>query len=507
MSQARRAVAGATWNHLARGAEFALMYLTSVLLARALGLAENGRLAGALSAAHLIIAAASFGLEASLNRHLPQIPDPQALSVPALLVRRALLVRLLLLAAAGGGAALAASYWCSASAGVRTFLPLVVFYAAVRSLGSLFSVALVARFRTAEAGVLALGARGAELAGVLFLFPLRPSVESALLLLAAGGLLQASGGGFLALRGLFRRGVTGPAAGLLAFGGAYWLNVVVEYFLGRQGDLLLLTLLLPQTTESSRYDVAFSVVQTAQMLFTMGLGGVMFASFARLAGRSLPELDRFYAFMVRTVSLLTIPCFAFLLFNAGSVVLLLYGRAYTPAAELICIMAGFRILSRLAAGPENAEYLLARGFPGRVVAVGIFSAALNVGGNLLLIPIAGAVGAALAGGCANAAANLLGFAAVRHLGKAELEWKSWLRLLLCCVPASGLASVLPLGEGMGGTALRAGLYAGLSLGALRLAPPLRREDAHRAGTGHRALGALAGFLTERTVPPRGDGLG
>jgi O-antigen/teichoic acid export membrane protein len=68
----RHIVRSALWNHLGKVSEFALMYITTVLIARSLGVEANGRLAGILSVIQLLIVLSSAGIEVSLNRHLPR---------------------------------------------------------------------------------------------------------------------------------------------------------------------------------------------------------------------------------------------------------------------------------------------------------------------------------------------------------------------------------------------------------------------------------------------------
>ncbi len=72
----RHIARSAVWNHLGKVAEFALFFASTVVIARALGVEGNGRLAAILSAIQLLIVLSSAGIEVSLNKHLPQTGTP-----------------------------------------------------------------------------------------------------------------------------------------------------------------------------------------------------------------------------------------------------------------------------------------------------------------------------------------------------------------------------------------------------------------------------------------------
>ncbi|HXX63744.1 MAG TPA: hypothetical protein VEO56_08105, partial [Bacteroidota bacterium] len=74
MSLATATVRSAIWNHGGKIFEFVLMYVASLIVARGLGLSENGVYASVVSLSQLLLVLSSFGLEAAINKNFPQLP-------------------------------------------------------------------------------------------------------------------------------------------------------------------------------------------------------------------------------------------------------------------------------------------------------------------------------------------------------------------------------------------------------------------------------------------------
>src|SRR4030042_4371537 len=83
----------ALWNHAGKLLEYLCVYLTSVIIARALGVQGNGIYAGLISLSQLLLVLSSFGLETSLNKHIPQLDPTTQAEQTRFILRRVLLVR------------------------------------------------------------------------------------------------------------------------------------------------------------------------------------------------------------------------------------------------------------------------------------------------------------------------------------------------------------------------------------------------------------------------------
>jgi O-antigen/teichoic acid export membrane protein len=271
----------------------------------------------------------------------------------------------------------------------------------------------------------------------------------------------------------------------------------VDYFLGRHGDIILLTGLTGDPAQASVYDVAFSVVQLASLALTVGFGGVTFATFAGLAIGDPKEMERFYAFLVRLISSLTIPLYAFLVFNTASVVRVLYSPAFEGAVALVQGIAWFRIAARLFGGGENTEYLLARGFPGRVSTVGIVVASVNIGLDMLLIPNLGAAGAVIGSGVANLLANAAGWILVRRRAAVHIQFVAWTKVTGIAVLFSWAVSIMIPPTDLASLAMSGGMFLGGMIVGLMLVRPFTGQDVAMLGDVSRILSRIVRVFASR----------
>lgn len=478
MSQVRTTFTSAAWNHTGKLLEYLFAYLSSVLIARGLGLAENGVFAGLISFSQLISALTSLGLETSLNKHIPQLSKSHSEEQVRYLLRRLIFLRLALFSGVAGLVLLAEKLiYLQFLSNISEYLVLLVIFTGCRSIVPLFAMALVAQLRTELNTWITLAVRFVELLTVGALF-------------AAGGMsvsnliiMFLTTTAFHLLVFVFFTGsqVIGaeyplPMRPVLMFGGIFWLNTISEFILGRQGDVLFLYGLASDPAQTSLYDVAYSVVQLAALGTTVGLGGVTFAAFASLAVDRGEVMNRFYNFLIRIVSLLTIPLFAFLLWNGRGILHLLYSEKFDAAFPLLQMILGFRIFSRLFGGQENAEYLLSKGSVASLVGVGLIGASINILLNLTLIPRLGAFGTTIASGAGNLAANLLAAALVYKATQGTPQFEFWLKLTVICSASSILSHVLIDSVSVPGQIGQAGIYAVLLLVLLRVMKPLTQED-------------------------------
>lgn len=429
------------WNHAGRLAEYALMYLTSVLIARGLGVAGNGDFAALISYSQLLFVLTSVGLETSLNRHIPRLGT----SVPgraSYLLRRALAVRVLAFAAAGALLlVLSASDPGLIPGELKSYLGLLLVYSLLRAIVSLIVIALTSQLRTEVTSRVNVSIRLLELLAVAALSLAELNIRTLLIVFIGTSVLHVAAYIVAARNLLAGPGEPIPFAPVLVFGGIYWLNTIVDYFLGRQGDLLMLRFLLSDPMPVSLYDVAFSLTQVTVLGATLGFSGVTFATFSRLATEGRGAGSQMYRFMVHAVSLLTIPPAAFLLFHGGSIINLLYSTPYAGAAALLQGMAAFKIAARLFGGGENAEYALSMGFVTPLVALSLFGAVVNIVLNLALIPSLGAPGSVIASGVGNIAATAGVFYLIRRGAPHRLQLSSWIRVTVACCAASWLIPV------------------------------------------------------------------
>ena len=428
MSLAIATFRGVLWNHGGKVIEYSLMYATSLVVARGLGVELNGVYASVISLSQLLVVLTSFGFETVINKSFPQISGADAGARRAFLLRRILVVRCAVFLAGGVLLAAVSSAVPGLAGPARGLILVVIAFTFSRALIPLLAMTLTAEMRTDVTAWINVGSRAFELAVFGWKSGSGLTLPFVLVTLLVSGFMQL-GAYLLVSRRVFLRPVVAVSVRpLLAFGGIFWIYALVDYVLGRHGDVFMLSHLLSDPSNASLYDVAYSGMQLAQLGATAGLAGVTFAAFAQLAIQAPESMPPFYHFLVRTVTILTVPLFAFLLFNADLFMGALYGGAYSGAARLIQGMAVFRIFSRLFGGGENAEFMLSLGGVKRLLGVGLLSAACNIALNLALVPTMAAEGSVIASGSANLVANALGFLLLG--GRVRIQAGFWSKVTL-----------------------------------------------------------------------------
>jgi O-antigen/teichoic acid export membrane protein len=443
MTLLKKAFTGILWNSAGKMLEYILLYLVSILVARGLGLFQNGTYATLISVAQMILVLSSMGLEAALNKTIPQFDGPEAPSRIRFLLLRAAGVRVSVFLLATALLLLAVKVFRLYSAESLTeYLVLLFVYAAIRSLTTLVTTSLTALFRTDIVSIVGVAMRAIELSVIAALSARGLSIPNLLALFSVTGACQ-----IVLSLSLLRRSLIGDMAPhslrpFFAFGAIYWINSIVDYFLGRHGDVLFLAGLTSDPSQASMYDVSFSLTHLAGLALTIGFGGVTFATFARLALGPASAVDEFYGFLLRLISFLAVPLYAFLAFNARPVVSLFYSPAFSGAVALVQGMVFFKIASRLFGGGENTEYLLARGRVGWVSSAGVAAAGVNIALDVILIPTYGAFGAVMGSGFANLFVNATTRVLVGRYSRVPLQLTSWSKIAASALLMSWVVAML-----------------------------------------------------------------
>ncbi len=477
MTLGKVASGSAVWNHVGRVTEYVLFYLSSILVARALGVEENGRYAFLLSISQLLLVVASLGLEASLNTFIPRLSQSTgSASRLRYLMRRFGGLRagsIILAVTVGGAVALIGN---GGEERISDPLLLIAGLTVVRALIALPVIGLTALFRTRQTAAINVAARLLELGAILTLSDLGVTVSVWIAVLGGIAVLQ------LAAYAIFSRDLwLGPVEPIplrpaLVFGLVFWVNTFVDYFLGRYGDLFFLTWLGAGAHQASVYDVAFSLVQVGMIGMTAGMSGVSLATFSRLAVDPKGDLGGFYAFVVRLTSLLTIPLFGYLGFFAAPIVVTLYAEPFLGAVPVLQTMLVFRVACRLFAGGENTDLLLATGRVRTLVGINAVAAVANIGLNMFLIPRLGAIGAAIAGGTALLLSNIGSYIVVFRMVPASMPVRNWAVLVGVAAVSGGVATLLIPATTLPGLIGGSVAYGGLVLAGLLLFRPLASRD-------------------------------
>jgi O-antigen/teichoic acid export membrane protein len=264
---------------------------------------------------------------------------------------------------------------------------------------------------------------------------------------------------------------------------------------------------LASPAEIAFYALAFGVAaQVSRIPYQASV--VLFPSFPALVGGGrVGELAGLHATAMRYLVLLGAPLAVGLAVTAPGVIGVLYGPAYAPAAAVLVVLA-LGSLPAFAAGASPAM-LHATRRQDRLLRQGVLAAVVNLVLALVLVPVAGALGAALASVVAQGLGSVLAIRAAVRLAGARVPAAALARITAAAV-LMGIIAALPMLALGGGAGLAAAVPVGAVayLLALRALRALTAEDLDRTRVlvdrlpaRARAGGlAVAGFLCRSPLP-------
>ena len=474
---ATRVARGLAWNQASKVIEMAAAYIASVLVARALGAIEFGTYSVALSMVTFTYFTTSLGLNEVLNVHVPRLGAGTG--------RVAYLLRSLLKVRATIALGLAALLFALASVLATAFrnpalepvlraAALYVFFYNVTLLLEYFLVGALQVPRVSRVRILVqlvnLGAAAAALrwhwhAWMLFL---AMAASSAL------GLAWLSWGARHALFGLAERFDLKP---LRRFGLTLWMTNFVNFFLGRQADILMIGFFRPATGEAGWYSAAATLAMLCASALLMGAEGVSLAAFSELETRVDREsIGRLWQLHLKMDMMLSLPMLAFGGVFAGEIVRTLYTSAFAPAAPMLAGYTAAWILTRVIGGGTNMTVLYAMNEPRLPLVIYGTSGLFNLIANLILIPRFGAVGAVIGTGCAMIGSSVAsGWIVMRRTG-AGVPVGFALKVLLACGAAAAVARAVTGPAGFAGLLLAGVLGLIVFAVLIRLLRPLDDDD-------------------------------
>ncbi len=499
MKSPREVATSLVWNYAGRILDSAGMYVVGIVIARSLDVREYGLYALFLSGMQMVLALSSVGMEVSLNRFLPGLVVENRSPAIRYLVRNAAVGRVLLACIAAGVVAAVlnvAGHQGSAA------LALIAFslFAVMRSVIPLLAMSMVAQLRTRTPATISIFVRITDIVVIGSLAAAGGTFAQYVIVLACTSALHV-----VALLLFLRPSIAGPVEAIpirpiLTFGAIFWINVIVDFVLGRYGDVVLLGILGPDKNQTGLYEVGAGLVQAAGIVLTTGMGGInlaLFSEIARQPGGDGSRMKEFYRAVVRISSALTLPLMVFLLADGETVIRGLYTDRFMGALFVVRAFAGVRILGRLFGGGENTEALLALGKVGLVSTIGAVAAGVNLIGDILLIPVYGAEGAVFATSTAYVLVTCCTYFFVRRHVGARLQPAPYLRLLAGSAVGALALLAVPALESHVALATHMVLFVGVTLGSWALLKPFRPSDIEIIGQVNRSLGSLLRSLSPR----------
>lgn len=399
----KRTATSFAWNHLGRVCEYAFVYFFSVIVARKLGAEVNGTYAMLLSVVQVLLIVSSLGLETSVASSFPRLLQKTPKDQIAGTFRGLLVTRLI------GVAVISLAFLLARNTIVRLLnappffidiFSVLIFYFSLRSVVSLLTSFHIARLDVRGVTTVTVGMRGLEVIGAAYLLSMGYGLREIFFLITLTALGQVLGLSLL-LKDYFSGTFVTPAfRSIISTGRKFWINGLLEFILGKQADIILLSYFLIAPRVIGHYDVALSFAQLINFGMTTGLYGISIASFASLAGSNEKLLPQYWEFLSRGILFAVVPVFVFAAGFAGTLLPAIYSADYLPSVILFQIFTVFFIVTRLLGGGIAADYFQASGKTGILLTASGVSGGVNLVLAFLLIPKFGALGASYATGIA-----------------------------------------------------------------------------------------------------------
>ena len=183
---------------------------------------------------------------------------------------------------------------------------------------------------------------------------------------------------------------------IYSFGLVAWLTNLVTFGLANQSDVLLLGLLLRDSTQVGYYNAA---LMPLAKLSTLILSGWLPLTLPTLSEKhnihSDTTMEQTFQAYLKFMIIMTVPSFLFLAFNGHMIVNTLYSDTFLPSVLIFQVYAGFSLFFYLL-GPglaTNTLYIV--GKQKYVLVLRVIGGCLNILLDVLLIPQLGALGAVI----------------------------------------------------------------------------------------------------------------
>lgn len=477
MTFAQRVGRGLVWNQASRVIELGAAYATSVLVARALGAVEFGVYSVALSVVTLTYFATSLGMNEVLNVHVPRLAEAPA--------RVAFLLRTLLRLRGAIAVILAASLFALAPWVARLWhtpdLTLVLRAAALYvffyNVSLLLEYYLVGALQVPRVSRVRIAVQLLNLCAAAAALRFHWQARSLFLAMAASAALGVLWLVWGARGALLAPGEPFDVRPLRRFGLTLWVTNFVNFFLGRQADVLLIGFFRPGTDEAGCYSAASMLAMLCASGLLMGAEGVSLAAFSELEQRvDRGGLGRLWSLHLKMDVLLSLPLLVFGAVFARDIVGTLYAAGFAHAAPMLAAYTGAWMITRVIGGGTNMTVLYAMNEPRLPLLIYGASGLTNLVANLILVHRFGAAGAVAGTGFSMIASSIASAAIVMRRTGARVPVGFAVRVLLASAAGTAAALALPRPAGLGGLLVAAPVALVVCVVALRLLRPLHDDD-------------------------------
>ncbi len=417
------------WNHAARIVEYLLIYLFSLIVARSLGPHGNGVFASIVSISHLMVAISSAGIDMALNRFLPKYVGSNASPKINYIAQRLILIKIFILTVLGFvltfGWADVQQIFNLDTLGEQ-FLFFIIVYGILRALSSSILSVWVSQLKTKSIFVINTAALLLQI--ILIYISSFDGLEltEVLIIVIFCSTLSLTTHLIVGRRYFFSAIEKVNLKPIFAFSGWLWLNTLMEYFLGKHGDIAILGIFGINKSDIGYYDIAHALTQIPAFALGAGFAGVTISIFAKLASEEKDKIKEFWIKLSSLISQISIPLYCFAIIYAKEIISLLYSDEFIPAVLIFQLLLASRLIARIFGGGENAEALLSIEAEKSIFLLSLFGALLNLILNIILIAKFGVLGVAMATGSVTILVNFGSWFILHNRLQIPLQFKNWL---------------------------------------------------------------------------------
>jgi O-antigen/teichoic acid export membrane protein len=405
-----------------------LTFLTTIWIVRLLGADRFGTLAallGVLSLGQLVLSA---GFRQALLRFVPDVARDAGAGAVVSLVVRATLARTLILVGVSAVLVSAPGLVAEALLGrpdLAPYVRLLPLLLAPPLYVDVLAATLIAQFRQSTVRAADVANKIAFALGLLALPRWADPVHGVFAAWIAGWLTAGVWLAIETLRHGVRSGSGVPVVSgrrWLAFSGAAYVLSLVAFVLGREFDVVLLTRLGVPAAAVAAYAVASALVASMLALPMIPIsGGFDVPLVARLHGqRDQAGLRQLYTAFFEYVYIFVVPLVGGGVLLGGDLLAVFYGPAYGAAGPVLSVL--LISLGSTKIGGITAPFLMATDRERLLLRIRLSTAALNAALALVLIPLLGVAGAAIATGASMIVLAAWELSIVQRLLAAACPW-------------------------------------------------------------------------------------
>ncbi|MBN2013012.1 polysaccharide biosynthesis C-terminal domain-containing protein, partial [candidate division KSB1 bacterium] len=226
-------------------------------------------------------------------------------------------------------------------------------------------------------------------------------------------------------------------------GFSVWLIKIINYFLGRYLDILLMSFYLIAKEQIGCYNIAFTLVMALSYIVTSGLGGLGLSTFSELESKNNTfAIVQAWRKILKAFLVFLIPLFIFFIVKAAAIIKLLLSVEYEQSIILFQVFGTLYFLSMLLGSGLNSTVLYSLKREKLVLCYRISIGIINLILDILLIPKYGALGAMIATGCSTVLVISVEYFNIKNLLKFSYPLKFVLKLLAASIVSMVIVSMI-----------------------------------------------------------------